>query len=82
MASSIFRRVVGILLFTRTANSRGWYEPVHHLARHHGLHVDTVWLQLCNTVRVLMVEVAAEKVVHSGAMKTLSLRHWAVLVCQ
>jgi hypothetical protein len=73
---------VGVLLFAGTAHTRRLYEPIHHLAWHHGLHVDTIRLQLCNAIWVLVVEVATKKVVHGSSMESLSLRYGAVLVCE
>jgi len=54
--------------------------PVHHLALLHRHHVYAVGLHLGDAIWVLMANIAAEEVVHSGAMEALSLRHWAVLV--
>lgn len=71
-----------ILLVADTAHARGWYEPVHHLALHRLHHVHAVWLQLGDAIWILVVEVAAEEVVHCSAMQALSLGHWAVLVSE
>jgi hypothetical protein len=55
---------------------RMWvYEPVHHLAllHWHAHVVDAVVLQLSDAIRILVADVAAEKVIHGSAMQTLSL---------
>jgi len=54
--------------------------PVHHLVLHGLHHVNTIRLELRDSVWVLMVQIAAKEVVHSGTMKTLSLRDGAVFV--
>lgn len=70
-----------VFLFAGTRVPRGWvYEPVHHLALLHGHHVDTIRLHLSDTVWILMVDVAAEEVIHGSAMQTLSLRYGTVFM--
>ena len=59
----------------------GWlYEPVHHLPLLHRHHVDTIRLHLSDAIWILVADVTAEEVVHGGAVETLCLGYWAVLV--
>jgi hypothetical protein len=74
---------VRILLFACTLLPLGWvYEPIHHLAGLHWHHVDTIWLQLCNAVGILVVHVTAKEIVHGSTVETLGLGHWTFLVCE